>query len=446
MVGCEFPSDVALWITSLSYPLDARQRLRLAPLMMGLLFARGRRTVTSWLRAAGLSDDFRAYYYFLGSLGRKVESAARRLLWRAERRLIDGEKIRLAIDDSPTERYGPFVEGAGLHHNPTPGPAAAKFVYGHVWVTLCGLARHPRWGVIALPLLSKLYVRACDVPQLVPYYDWTFQTKLEQAAELVEWAARWLSRTEKRLWVVVDGFYAKRPFLKRAAAAGVAVVSRLRKDAALLDLPPKLKNGQRRGRGKPRTYGRNKLSLAKRAGQQRGWEIGAFELYGKTVIKKYKTFLATYRPAGGLIRVVLVKNDDGNWVAFFSTDAGASVAEILEAVADRFGIEQAFHDVKEVHGAGQQQLRNVWANIAAWHLNLWMHTLIELWAWDRPQASLCDRSDSPWDDANRRPSHADRRKALRHLCLETEFSRLTAGRPTLRKIKQLIGRLKSLAP
>lgn len=73
-------------------------------------------------------------------------------------------------------------------------------------------------------------------------------------------------------------------------------------------------------------------------------------LYGKSVTKKYKTFLATYKPAGGLIRVVLVKEQHG-WVAFFCTDPQASVAQILEAVADRAALEQVFHDVKEVHGA-----------------------------------------------------------------------------------------------
>ena len=108
-------------------------------------------------------------------------------------KLDDGnyqQVILLGLDDSPTKRYGPQVEGAGIHHNPTPGPADSKFLYGHVWVTLCGLAWHPLWGVIALPLLARLYIRACDVPKLWPGYRWKFQTKLEQAAELVEWAAR----------------------------------------------------------------------------------------------------------------------------------------------------------------------------------------------------------------------------------------------------------------
>ena len=39
----------------------------------------GRRTVTSWLRAAGVSDDFQDYYYFLAPLGRKAGSGATQL-------------------------------------------------------------------------------------------------------------------------------------------------------------------------------------------------------------------------------------------------------------------------------------------------------------------------------------------------------------------------------
>src|SRR5436190_1914629 len=81
-------------------------------------------------------------------------------------------------------RYGPCVQGAGVHHNPSPGPAGEKFVYGHVWVTLAWLARHPTWGVVALPLRALLYVRAKDVPALAKHYPWEFRTKLELAAEL----------------------------------------------------------------------------------------------------------------------------------------------------------------------------------------------------------------------------------------------------------------------
>jgi hypothetical protein len=437
------PTEVASWISHLACLLHATNAWRLQPLLVGMLFARGRLTVSSWLRAGELSDDYQSYYYFLGSLGRKVNWLAALLLKSVLQVVHPGERLLFAIDDTPTKRYGPHVEGAGIHHNPTPGPADQKYLYGHVWVTLSLVVRHTLWGTIGLPLLAYLYVRQVSLKNIPASYGVKFQTKLEQAAALVEWLALWLKNGGKRLWVVVDGAYAKKPFLQRATKAGATVVSRLRKDAALWSVPEPGSAGQRR-RGRPRKYGAERISLAKRAGHARGWERGTFTLYNEEKLVCYKTFLATYKPASGLIRVVIVRDDDGAWRGYFCTDANATVAEILEAVADRSAIEQNYHDLKEVHGAGQQQLRNYWANIAAWHLTMWLHTLIELWAWHKPHKELVDRSASPWDDATRRPSHADRRNALRRSCLEQEFQREADAAGLAPKTHRLWARLLKL--
>jgi hypothetical protein len=313
------------------------------------------------------------------------------------------DRLLVVIDDSPTKRYGPKVEGADIHHNPTPGPADQKYLYGHIWVTLSLALRHPWWGALALPLRARLYVRQKTIPTIPPKRGWRFQTKLELAAHLVEWIASLVKQAGKTLWVVVDGGYTKEPFLRPAVAAGATVIGRLRKDAALRDLPRPLRRGQRRGRGRPRTYGKNRISLAKRAGHRQGWQTIECTAYGNTVV------------------------------------------EIIEAFADRATIEQDFHDVKEVWGAGQQQVRNIWTNVAVYHLNLWMHTLVELWAWNRPHKELCDRRDSPGDDPERRPSHADRRKALRKHILRNELSAITAVWSLPRKILGLARRLMALA-
>ena len=162
------------------------------------------------------------------------------------------------------------------------------------------------------------------------------------------------------------------------------------------------------------------------------------------MLKTYKTFLATYPVVGGRIRVVLVRETDG-WVAYFCTDPNATVAQILEAVADRATIEQDFHDLKEVHGLGQQQVRHYFANIATFHITAWLHTLVELWAWNQPKSNLCDRSASPWDNPDRRPSHADRCKSLRRLCLQREIEATHAGPPIRGKFRSLLRRLVRLA-
>jgi DDE superfamily endonuclease len=432
------------WFARLAAALDRRSAPRLALLFLGAVLARGRRTVTSWIRAAGLSDRFRSCYLAVAAAGKKAETIAAYLVLTVVKPLVSGvERLTLALDDTPTQRYGPHVQGAGVHHNPTPGPAGSAYVYGHVFVVLGLLAAHPAWGVIALPLLARMYVRKKDLPGIDPKHRPEFRTKLELAVELLRWAKVWLGLLGKPFWVVADGAYAKKNFLRPTKALGMTVVSRLRCDAALWSLPPAVPLDQR-GPGRPRVYGTERVSLAKRAGQRRGWTSEAFSLYGERVTKRYKTFLATWRPAGGVIRVVLVDETTG-WRAYFCTDPSATVAEILTAVADRFSLEITFRDCKEVVGAGQQQVRFVWASVGAFHVCLWTFTMTEAWAWGRPAAELVDRSDSPWDSPLRRPSHADRRRAWRRALLGEEIRAVLRPGVTEEEIQATAERLLRLA-
>jgi hypothetical protein len=273
-----------------------------------------------------------------------------------------------------------------------------------------------------------------------------FRSKLALAVEAIRWLRSHLPQQSPRAWLAVDGFCAKREVLKAAGGEGVVIVSRLRKDAALFDLPPALRPGQKRGRGRPPIYGKNRLCLAKRAGQRRGWNtIEARATTGEIVTKRTKLFLATWRPAGGLIRIVLVEEEDGSWRAPFCTDPEASIEAVIQTALDRWGIEQNFHDLKEVEGIAPVQLRRYHADAGALNLNLWVHTLTEVWAWVRPAGSLSDRTDRPWDDASRRPSHADRRRALQRAMLAEEYRAVGVPRPWSEKIHHLLDSVARLA-
>ena len=432
------------WFAHLASALDRRSAPRLALLFLGALLARGRRTVTSWIRAAGLSDQFRPCYTAVAAAGKKAENIAAFLVLTVVKPLLGGvERLTLAIDDTPTPRYGPQVQGAGIHHNPTPGPAGSPHVYGHVFVVLGLLLTHKAWGTIALPLLSRLYVRKKDLPKIDPKHRPEFRTKLVLAVELLRWAKAWLRLLGKPIWVVADGAYANKEFLKPAIALGMTVVSRLRCNAALWSLPVVVPEDER-GPGRPPIYGTDRISLAKRAGQKRGWTTETFTLYGARVTKRYKTFLATWKPAGGVIRVVLVEEATG-WRAYFCTDPSASVTDILTTVADRFALEITFRDCKEVVGAGQQQVRFLWANIGTFHVCLWTFTMTEAWAWNRAVAELVDRSASPWDTPLRRPSHADKRRAWRRALLGEEIRAVLRPGVTEEEIQATAERLLSLA-
>ena len=119
-----------------------------------MLLGCGRRTVSCWLHAAGVPDDL------------------------------------------PTKRYGPKVQLAGMHQTPTPGPSASELLCGHVWATLSSLVKHPQLGCVGMPLLALMYVRQKDLQILerIGKAPWKFRTKLELAAELVEWCVTLLKR------------------------------------------------------------------------------------------------------------------------------------------------------------------------------------------------------------------------------------------------------------
>lgn len=434
------PVQVATCFLGLAFWLDRRTAERLPSLLCGILLAHGRRTVTSWIRAAGLSDEFRQVYTTVWACGRHHSHIAVTVL-KAVEPLIEGERLLVAIDDTPTSRWGPCIEGAGVHHNPNPGPAGEKFVYGHVWVTLAALVKHPDWGTRALPLFSSLYIRRKDIDKLAPDHRVPFQTKLEQAAEQLNWLATWASKRFTSLWAVVDGGYAKRPVLRAVRVRGIVVVGRLPKNAALWCLPGKNPKGKRGP--KPR-YGKKRISLAKRAGHKKGWTEVTCVQYRQEKVKTIKTFLATWHPAGGVIRVVLVHEED-EWRAYFCTKAEATVEEILEAVADRGAIEETFKDVKGIWGAGEQQVRNRTANVGCFNLNGWMYSLVEAWAWEQSEGELVDRRASPWDEEPRRASHADKRKALQRELLRAEIETVLRGRPTKQQFRTLAERLLNLA-
>jgi hypothetical protein len=437
-----FSGEWTARLTKLAASLHQRSAWRLAVIFAGIIFAKGRKTITSWFRAAGITQRYKAFYYFIGSIGRKTEIVAT-VLFEIMINLIysKDDRVLMAIDDGPTKRYGPKVQGAGIHRNPTTTPDGAKFIYGHLWVTISAVVRHKLWATVGLPFLAKMYIRVKDIAKMPTKYRVVFEDKLQQATELVKWASECCKRLGKQLWIVTDGGFTKARFLKPAIRMGATIITRLRKDAALHGL---LKPIKKRKRGRPRKYGK-RIYLANKAAQKRGWFKAQVTLYGKLETRQVKLFKATYRPAGGLVLVLIVREAVDCWRAYMCTNLSATAEQILEAVSDRMAIEQNFHDLKEIEGAGQQQVRNYFANVGTFHLNMWVHTLVELWAWGQKKSAVCDRSDSPWDDIARRPSHADRLSGLRREILERTFFATSAHDRKTQKIVRQFYKLLKLA-
>ena len=63
-----FPNNWQIWVVALCSVMHQRSAWRLAVIFAGIIFAKGRKTVTSWFRAAGISQQYKAFYYFISSI------------------------------------------------------------------------------------------------------------------------------------------------------------------------------------------------------------------------------------------------------------------------------------------------------------------------------------------------------------------------------------------
>jgi hypothetical protein len=351
--------------------------------------------------------------------------------------------IRIVLDDSPTKRYGKHIEGATYHHNPTPGKTDAKFCYGHSWVVAALVVAHPMFGEISFPIAAELYLREKDIDKLKDKYDRKFQKKTAMVVAIVKRLVPLFQGFGKEIEIIVDGGYAKDTVLvPLGKLKDVVTVTRLRCDAALYEVP---QAPTKRGRGRPKKYG-DKIDVKSMMAYQEGWQVVECRQYGQIVQKRVKSFVAASRLTKGKpIKVVLVKENDKTCVPLMSTNANMDVKEILEAYGVRFGIEEMFKDLKEVWGWGKQEVRKLETNEAVTAMNMLSFGLTELSTWDRSFSELVDRRASPWDDPDRRPSHADRRNFLRQGMLENELNAVLGAKSIPKKIIPLLKRLIGLA-
>ena len=206
MPSSHTPAPRCQWFCVFARALDPRSGRRLAALFLGLILAHGRQTLSHWIQAAGLSGQYRRCYATGAAVGHRTERAATRLLLELLKPLVTAAPRRvLGLDDTPAERYRPKVQGVGVHHNPTPGPAGGPFVCGHVWVVLGLLVAHPLGGSRGLALVGPAVHPPEEPRDHRSEARPAFATTLEMAVELVRWAHGWLTLWAKAVWVVAGG-------------------------------------------------------------------------------------------------------------------------------------------------------------------------------------------------------------------------------------------------
>jgi hypothetical protein len=154
--------------------------------------------------------------------------------------------------------------------------------------------------------------------------------------------------------LVGDAAYATEAW--RGLPANVTLTSRLRSNAAVFAPKP----GPTGQRGRPRKWGERLGSLTRIATDPATcWVEQTVRRYGKTDTLKLTTIDCLWAPLGPA-RVILVEDSSkpsGYQLALITTDLHASPAEIVERHADRWPIEVAFEEGKELFGVGHARNR-----------------------------------------------------------------------------------------
>lgn len=249
-----------------------------------------------------------------------------------------------AIDDSVIAKMGKRIPGLAyhFHHNAGKHQRAWPFLFGHCWVTL-GVVWPTITRALCFPLRAALYVRAKDCAGA------DFRGKIPLALSLLA-AVRWPPRV--CLYVLADGAYATRDFLRGVRELGHHVLTRLKCNADVCWPAPAHRPGQR---GRRRIYGNKVELLGYHAAhrQQAPVRIGA-----QHYVATYSTLEAVPRRFGHLCRIVIVDLPRHQRAVLLSTDLALLPTEIIERYAMRFALEIAYRELKQRFAWGHYQVRS----------------------------------------------------------------------------------------
>ncbi|MHC4491001.1 MAG: IS701 family transposase, partial [Planctomycetota bacterium] len=249
----------------------------------------------------------------------------------------------------------PHLFGAGMHHDGSRsaygwlGGARRILSFGHKWVLLsvrvpCPWNPDRGWAV---PILFRLYRNRKSSPKA------EYKKRSELAVDLLDILTAWLPE-DRRLHLTGDRDYACQTVV-RTLPAGLDLTGPVPLDAALYKRP-----GRSRPKGRPRRKGQ-RLPNPKRiaARKRRGWRRISLILYGKSVtLCVWSRVCLWYTVARSRpVRVVVTKDPKGRAKpkAYFCTDPARSVEEILQTYAQRWDLEVAIRNAKQMLGLEDPQ-------------------------------------------------------------------------------------------
>jgi len=431
--------DALLSLLSGCYTQPSFQTFR--ALIVGQISQTGLRTVTGMLIGARRSSVWhhaRAHRFFSHARWSVDELGLRLAVLIAERFTEPGAPILVAVDDTLLHRLGRKIHACYWHHDATANSDKAAVAWGNNWVVI-GIV--VRLGFlersVCLPVMFRCWQpRRKHIPK--GKADPERPGKPELAREMIDLLAARLAG--RKINVVGDAAYASEAW--RGLGARVTITSRLRANAALYERQPP-RSGKK---GRPRKWGERLAGLAKIAGDPATtWTETTVRRYGKSETLRLATIECLWRPLGSdtSVRVIIVADagrPSGYQLALITTDLDASAGEIVERYADRWPIEVAFEEGKEIFGVGHARNRTKTAVERTVPFQFLAMSLVIVWYalhGHHPDVVGEHRQRAPWYLSKTSPSFADMLAKLRRVIIAAQFHPGQPQTPTTREITEV---------
>jgi hypothetical protein len=395
------PSTISTWTEIIKhfFPIFTIPSRRIfATLLEGWILCTVRRTVTGMLSFADPASEraHDAYHRFFPDARWSLAE-----LWRLLARIVikngcRSGTITLALDDTLFHHSGKKVNGAGWWRDAVRS-TRTKIVYA--WglnLVVLTVQQQPPWGgePLGLPINMRLHHKKQA-------------TRIELAQQMIDEVILWFP--EMRFRVVADGFYAP---LASQTPPNVPIISRIRRDAVLYDLPP---TRRQKTRGRPRTRGRKLPSPQHMIRTIRHWKIVTTHERGHTRKRQvYARQVLWYPVSKQPVLLVISRDPTGREKDdfFLTTDVTMTPAEVIGCFADRWAIEDTFKNTKQLLGGQQPQTFKRQGPERAAGLSLWLYSMVWLWYLLQKNNKRCFVVQ-PWNPLKSAPSFADAIACLR---------------------------------
>lgn len=244
-----------------------------------------------------------------------------------ERLVLLGDGIKIA-------KQGRKMPAVKLLHQSSDSNTKAEYIMGHSHQAV-SLLVNAGSSAFAVPLVSRIH-------EGIVTSNRDTRTQHDKMISLLD-----SIDMVQSFYFVADAFYANQKIIKGLGDDGNHLVTRIKNNAVGYKVPKPCK---RRKRGRPPKYG-ERVPLNSIRHQPGPFRKAPSPVYGDhgTLIK-FRTRDLLWKPAGCLVRFVIVEYPKRGHCTLMSTDLSLSALQIIELYGLRFKIEHGFKQAKGVIG------------------------------------------------------------------------------------------------